>query len=215
MQYADDLDHWLDLMKKENNGGYAKSWLLADRNTGEIVRFELGLKFSAVQRTEDGYYAGFNAPVDPQIRNLECANTGYDDIRTAMGAQHVRLTEVMEQYKDRIDIKNAKKIIADHYDVYLQKNNPGSRTVEGHYELDAMEYWPARLPYAPHGAVDGKVMDSDLAADLSFWGRWGSSSGMAFDAVEYLIQHPQWVHLYGYIKDRPSQPWSLFSAGAE
>ncbi len=154
-------------------------------------------------------------PIDPQIRNLECANTGYDDIRMPAGARRVRLTQLMEQYKGKIDIKNAKKIIADHYDVYLKKTNPGSRTIEGHYELDAFEYWPARLPYAPQGAVDGKVMDSDLAADLSFWARWGSSSGMAFDADEHLIEHPQWDHLEGYLKDRPTQPWALFTAGEE
>ena len=212
MQYADDLDQWVDLMKKENNGGYANSWLLADQNTGEIMRFELGLKFSAVDRTQDGFFVGFNAPTDPQIRNLECANTGYDDIRTPAGARRVRLTQLMEQYRGKIDIKNAKKIIADHYDVYLEKVNPGSRTVEGHYELDAFEYWPARLPYAPQGAVDGKVMDSDLAAGLSFWGRWGNSSGMPFDADEFLIEHPQWDHLDGYLKDRPAQPWALFTA---
>ncbi len=215
MQYADDLDQWVDLMKKENNGGYANSWLLADQNTGEIMRFELGLKFSSVDRTDDGYFVGFNAPTDPQIRNLECAHTGYDDIRTPMGARRVRLTQLMGRYRGKIDVKNAKKIIADHYDVYLQKKNPGSRTVEGHYELDAFEYWPARIPFAPQGAVDGKVMDSDLAADLSFWARWGNSSGMPFDADDFLIEHPQWSHLDGYLKDRPSQPWTVFTAGEQ
>lgn len=213
MQYADDLDQWVELMKKENNGGYANSWLLADLNTGEIMRFELGLKFFNVERATDGYFVGFNAPEDPRIRNLECGNTGYADIRTAAGARRVRLTQLMEKYEGKIDVKNAQKILADHYDVYLQKVNPGSRTVEGHYELDAFEYWPARLPYAPQGAVDGKVMDSDLAADLSFWARWGSSSGMPFDADEYLMEHPQWSHLGDYLKDRPARPWALFRAG--
>jgi hypothetical protein len=215
MQYADTLDQWVELAKKENNGGYANSWLMANVNTGEIMRFELGLKFFNVERTKDGYYVGYNAPVDPRIRNLECANTGYADIRTPMGARRVRLTQLMDKYKGKIDVKNGKKILADHYDVYLQKVNPGSRTVEGHYELDAFEYWPARLPYSPKGAVDGKVMDSDLAADLSFWARWGNSSGMPFDADDFLAEQPQWSHLDGYLKDRPTQPWALFSAGEE
>ncbi len=30
MQYADDLDGFVDLMQKKNNGGYANSWLLGD-----------------------------------------------------------------------------------------------------------------------------------------------------------------------------------------
>ena len=215
MQYADTLDQWVELMKEENNGGYANSWLLADSNTGEIMRFELGLKFSKVDRTKDGYFVGFNAPEDPRIRNLECGNTGYADIRMGSGARRVRLTQLMEQYQGKLDLKNARKVLADHYDVYLKKENPGSRTVDGHYELDAFEYWPARLPYVPQGAVDGKVMTSDLAADLSFWARWGNSSGMPFDADDFLAEHPQWSHLAGYLEDRPTQPWALFTAGEQ
>ncbi len=211
MQYADDLDEFVKLMKKENNGGYANSWLLADANTGEIMCLELGLEYQNVERKTDGYFIGFNAPTDPRIRNLECGNTGYTDIRMPTGARRVRLTQLMKKHHGTIDIEIAQEILADHYDVYLKKeNNPCSRTVEGHYELDAFEYWGARVPYQPAGAVDGKVMDSDMAKDLSFWARWGSSSGMSFDAEEFLAEHIQWSHLEGYLKDRPTQPWTLF-----
>ena len=213
MQYADSLDEFVKLMEKKNNGGYANSWLLADVNSGEIMRFELGLKYHSVDRTKDGYFIGFNAPEDPRIRNLECANTGYNDIRTAVGARRVRLTQLMGEYHGKIDVEAAEKIMADHYDVYLEKENPCSRTVEGHYELDPFEYWPERLPFAPQGAVDGKVIDSDLASQLSFWARWGNSSGMPFDAEKYLAEHIQWDYLDGYLKDRPTQPWTQFTAG--
>ncbi len=214
MQYADNLDEFVKMMEKRNNGGYANSWLLADANTGEIMRLELGLKYQSVERKTDGYFIGFNAPVDPRIRNLECSDVGYCDIRTPMGARRVRLTQLMEEYHGKIDIEVAQEILSDHYDVYLQKeNNPCSRTVEGHYELDRFEYWGARLPYQPAGAVDGKVMDSDLAKNLSFWARWGSSSGMPFDAGAYLAKHIQWNYLDGYLKDRPTQPWTLFETG--
>jgi hypothetical protein len=213
MQYADSLDELVDLMKKRSNGGYANSWLLADAKTEEIMRFELGLKYYNVDRTKDGYYVGFNAPTDPRIRNLECSDTGYTDIRWAMGARRVRLTQLMKEYHGNIDVEAAKAILADHYDVYLKKENPCSRTVDGHYELDAFEYWPSRQPYRPMGAVDGKVVDSNMAKELSFWARWGSSCGMPFDAEKFLAEHIQWSHLEGYLKDRPSQPWNSFSAG--
>jgi len=213
MQYADDLDEFVKMMEKKNNGGYANSWLLADANTGEIMRFELGLKYYNVERKKDGYFIGCNAPVDPRIRNLECSNTGYTDIRMPTGARRVRLTQLMEEHYGEIDVEVAQEVLADHYDVYLQKeNNPCSRTVEGHYELDRFEYWGARLPYQPAGAVDGKVMDSNMAKDFSFWARWGSSSGMAFDAKKFLAEHTQYSHLEGYLKDRPTQPWTLFRA---
>jgi hypothetical protein len=215
MQYANNLDQFVEIMKKQNNGGYANSWLLANANTGEIMRFELGLKYFNVERTKDGYFIGFNAAVDPQIRNLECSYAGYEDIRYPTGARRVRLTELMQKYHGKIDVSVAQKILADHYDVYLKKNNPCSRTIDGHYELDAREYLtlPGRPPFQPMGAVDGKVMDSDLAKGLSFWARWGNSSGLPFDAQTFLAEHIQWSHLEGYLKDRPSQPWGIFKAG--
>jgi len=214
MQYAVNLDEFVEYMQKKNNGGYANSWLLADTNTGEIMLFELGLKYQNVERTKDGYFLGYNAPQDPRIRNLECSDTGYTDIRTAMGARRVRLTQLMEQYQGKIDVQIAQKILSDHYDVYLQKDNhPCSRTIEGHYELDPFKYWAGRPPYRPHGAIDGKVADTDLAKEMSFRARWGSSSGMPFDAEKYFKEHPQWNYLEGYVKDRPTQPWTLFRMG--
>jgi len=216
MQYAGNLDEFVRIMNDRNNGGYANSWLLGDLNTGEIMRFEQGLKFQSVERKKDGYFIGFNAPFDPRIRNLECSDTGFTDIRVSQGARRVRLTQLMEQYQGKIDVEIAKKILADHYDVYLKKINPSSRTVEGHYELDALEYMsrPGRpTPFRPRGAVDGKVTDGDLAKQWKMWARWGNPSGMPFDAGKFLKEHAQWRHLEGYITDRPTRPWTTFSSG--
>ena len=44
MQYAQNIDQWVGIMEQDNNGAYANSWLLGDLNTGEIARFEMGLK---------------------------------------------------------------------------------------------------------------------------------------------------------------------------
>lgn len=133
-----------------------------------------------------------------------------------MGARRVRLTQLMEENHGQIDVEVAEKVLADQYDVYLQQeDHPRARSIEGHYELDAFEYWPARSPYRPQGAVDGKVVDGDLAEKLGFWARWGNSSGMPFDAEAFLAKHIQWSKLDGYLKDRPSQPWTLFQAGEE
>lgn len=215
MQYADNIDRFIERMKKQNNGGYANSWLLGDIKTGEIVRLELGLRFSAVTRKKNGFFVGFNAPIDPRIRNLECSNTGYADIRRHQGARQVRLTQLMRKNYGRIDVELGKEILADHYDVYLKKENPCSRTVDGHYELDPRQYMsdPSRpKPFQPRGTMDGKVMDSDMAEEMSFWARWGNSSGMAFSAREFLAEHIQWEYLKGYLQDRPTRPWSRFTA---
>ena len=122
----------------------------------------------------------------------------------------------MDKYKGKLNVEIAKKIIADHYDVYLLKeDNPCSRTVCSHYDLDPREYMSQEgrpVPFAPHGALDGCVCDSQLASKMSFIGRFGNSCGTKFDAAEYFNKHRQWDNFKPYIKDRPSQPWTEFSS---
>jgi hypothetical protein len=214
MQYADGLDNFVQIMIDQNNGGYANGWLLGDVHSGEIMMFELGLRYHNVERKTDGYFAGYNAPQDPRIRNLECTGIGLTDIRDAIGARRVRMAQLMEQYHGRVDAETGKVIIADHHDVYLKRINPCSRTICSHCELDAMEHQPGRpSPFEPRGAVDGKVTDSDLAGGLGFWARWGNSCGTPFDADRFLAEHPQWNHLKGCLRNRPSRPWTFFKAG--
>ena len=51
-QYASSIDEWCKIMKKENNGGYANSWLLGDVNTNEIARLELSLKYVGFEQRQ-------------------------------------------------------------------------------------------------------------------------------------------------------------------
>ena len=218
MQYGNSLDEYVKMLLDGNSGDYANSWLFADTNTNEILRIELGLKYSNVERTKNGFFIGFNAPYDPQIRNLECENSGFYDIRRHQGARLVRLGELMDKHKGNLNIDIAQKIIADHHDVYLNKENPCSRTVCSHYELDAREYMSQAdrpKPFAPLGAVDGIVCDSKMAKNMSFSARWGSSCGLAFDKKEFCKQHRQWAIFEPYLKDRPSQPWTEFACSKE
>jgi hypothetical protein len=216
IQYADTLDQWTSIMMENNSGGYANGWFLGDINTGEIMQFELGLNYSNITRMKDGYFIGYNEAKDPRIRNLECDDPLHLDIRAPSGARQVRLTQLMREDKGKIDVEVAKAILADHYDVYLKKENPGSRTIDGHYELDprADITIAGRPPYQPKGAVDGKAIDSDLARNMSFQVRWGNSAGMPFDAEEFLNEHIQYEYLRGYLKDRPAEPWTQFTANA-
>lgn len=214
MQYGNNLDDYEKMLLDGNSGDYANSWLFGDTNTNEIMRIELGLKYHNTERTKNGNFIGFNAPYDPRIRNLECANTGFDDIRRHQGARRVRLADLMEEKKGKIDIKAAQDIIADHYDVYLNKENPCSRTCCSHYELDAREYMsdPSRpKPYQPRGALDGNVCDTTMAKAMSFCLRWGNSCGIPFDKKKFCDEHREWAYLEPYLEDRPQQPWTDFS----
>jgi hypothetical protein len=214
MQYGKTLDDYVDMLLDGNSGDYANSWLFGDTKTNEILRLELGLRFHNVERTKNGYFIGFNAPYDPRIRNLECANTGFDDIRRHQGARRVRLDDLMDKWKGKIDIDIAQKILSDHYDVYLHKENPCSRTICSHYEMDAREYMsdPSRpKPYQPRGALDGNVCDTTMAKNMSFCLRWGNSCGTPFDKNKFCDEHREWAYLREYLDDRPHQPWTVFS----
>ena len=214
MQHGNNMDDYVKILLKGNSGDYANSWLFGDIRKNEILRLELGLKYHRVERTTNGVYIGFNAPYDERIRNLECSNTGIYDIRRHQGARHVRLSDLMDEHKGKIDVSVAKEIIADHYDVYLKKENKCSRTVCSHYDLDPREYMSQESrpqPFAPQGAVDGIVCDSAMAKKLSFAGRWGSSCGTAFNVAEYIKKNRQWSVFGPYLRDRPSQPWTDFA----
>lgn len=214
MQYGNTLDEYVEILLNENSGDYANSWLFGDTNTNEIMRLELGLEYHNVERTKNGFFIGFNAPYDTQIRNKECSVTGFYDTRRHQGARKVRLSDLMDEYKGKLNVEIAKKIISDHYDVYTSSENPCSRTVCSHYELDPRKYMsqPNRpVPFAPHGAVDGIVADANLIKKMSFVARWGNSCGTPFIKEEYCKKNRQWENFLPYLKDRLTQEWSEFS----
>ena len=214
MQYAKTLDECTKYLTTNNSGDYANSWLIGDTKTNTIMRIELGLVYVNIEKKTNGYFIGYNAPEDPRIRNLECADTGYDDIRRHQGARRVRLTQFMEQYKGKLDVKLGEEILADHFDVYINRINPSSRTCCGHYELDERAFMsdPSRpKPFQPRGALDGIVCDTTLAKQMSLSARWGTSCGIPFDAKAFFLQHIQWRDQEPYVKNRPYQPWTIFS----
>ncbi len=214
VQYSKTLDDVVKHLTHNNSGDYANSWLVGDTKTNTIMRIELGLEYVNVEKKKDGYFIGFNAPYDPRIRNLECSNTGFDDLRRHQGARKVRLEQLMEEHKGKITLVVGQEIMADHYDVYLNKINPSSRTCCSHYELDDRAFLsdPTRpKPYQPRGAVDGIVCDTTLAKKMAFSARWGSSCGIPFDKTEFCKRNIIWKDQEPYLHDRLQQPWTEFS----
>ena len=118
----------------------------------------------------------------------------------------------MKIYYGKIDTEIAKQVLADHYDVYLKKEKPTSRTICGHWELDDGSVPGSHPPYYPGGAIDGKVVSSEMAKNWQFWAKWGSSCDIGFNSDKFLERHIQYDWLKGYLKDLPVQPWTLFSA---
>lgn len=214
IQYSNNFDDCIKFLKDGNGGDYANTWFFGDIKTNTIMSVELGLEYININKKKNGYFIGYNAPIDPQIRNLECINTGYNDIRRHQGARRVRLTQLMEENKGKLDVIIGQKILADHYDVYLNKINPCSRTCCSHYELDDRAFMSQvgrPLPYQPRGALDGIVCDSKLAKNIGLIARWGTSCGTPFNANEFCKRNIQWAEQKPYLIDRPHQPWTEFT----
>ncbi len=66
MQYSESIDDFARIMKDGNNGGYANTWLVADRKTNEIGRLELGLKTSRLTARRMGT---LSVRISPLIRS--------------------------------------------------------------------------------------------------------------------------------------------------
>ncbi len=210
MQYAEDIDQWVTIMNDGNNGGYANAWLLGDIQTNEVARFEQGLKFTSFTKTQDGYFTGYNAAVDQRICKEECGGIGAEDPASYRGARRIRWEQLIEENYGKIDVPAAMRMIADHFDSFIDEESPSRRTICGHFELDPQS--PLE-PFFPGGAIDGKVVTSQLAEKLGFWARWGSSCGREFIASDFLTANPRYSWLEGLLTDLETEPWTFFCAG--
>lgn len=210
-QDASSIEEWCEIMKHGNNGGYANAWLLGDIKTNEIARLELGLKYIGYEKKKEGYFIGSNVAENLNILRLE-TSSDETNIKYSSVARRVRWKQLMQKYAGRIDLKRAKSFEADHYDSYLKKNNPGGRSLCGHWETDGQPFGPSE-PFSPEGTLDGKVVDATMAREMSFSARWGAACGMAFSGTKFLEEHPQFDWLKGLLPDRPTQPWTVFKSG--
>jgi hypothetical protein len=215
IQYGNNIDEFVSILNKDNNGGLAASWLIGDANTNEIAKFEQGYYYQDLEKKKDGYFYGCNVSFEPQIRNLECSDTGFSDIRKQTGARRVRLAQVIEKNYGNIDVRITKKIIADHFDVYSEKNFPSGTTICAHSDNDPKKYMSSQTsvfpdPYMPGGAVDAKITTSKLAKQMKLIAIFGRPCGIAFDARKFLKKHPQWKWQEDCLNDRKSQSWSIF-----
>ena len=215
LQYSNSIDDYVRIMLQSNNGGYANDWLLADRKTGEVARFELGLKNHRVWRTKDGYFVGSNFPSDPKLIKEE---TTYDpnDASSSMNARHARWDQLMQQNKGQIDAALAQKFLADHFDSFQKKEEANERTLCGHAETSprGIKEWEWS-PFYPGGAVQAKAADAKMANgnQMSFVARAGHPCGADFIKADFLKQHPEYNWQSPVLTDMKAGPWSEFHSG--
>jgi hypothetical protein len=211
MQYADSIDAYTRIISDGNNGGYANDWLLGDRKTGEIARFELGLKHHKLWRSMDGYFAGANFPSDSALIRDE-TDFNPKDAAYSPNARQVRWDQLLNANRGKIDTEMAEGFLGDHFDTFTKKDSPDLRTLCGHGEMSP-DATADNLPYQPFGAVTGHVMDSAMAQRMSFTARVGHPCGIRFGAAKFLEEHTAFAWMSPVLGDLEAGPWSGFSIG--
>jgi len=214
MQYATSIDEYAAIMREGDNGGYANSWLVGDRKTGEIAYLELGLKHTPLTKKKDGYFVSSNFAADPELVRDDTPGFNPNDSESSMNARHIRAEEFVKEHYGKLDTTLAEAYLSDHYDSYEHKVDAGKRSLCGHEDTSPVgeKVWDDP-PFDPGGAVTGKVMDSDLAAKLSFIGRAGHPCGEDFLAAPFLAAHPEFAWEKPILHDMKAGPWTTFIAG--
>jgi hypothetical protein len=206
MQYGETLDDYVEILSKNNSGDYACSWLLGDLNSNEIMLFELGLKYKHVDRKKNGVFYGMNSAMDKKLREKETYDIDHYNTSTSVGARNYRLNELLnKKYYGKINMENSKTVLADHYDVHMNKNIMNGRSICKHMELDKEHC--ALLPYALFGCTDGKVVNRELAKNMSFFARFGSACGREFSIKKHIKEHPEFSYWKGLITDFKKEKW--------
>jgi hypothetical protein len=211
MQYSNSIDDYARIMRDGNTGGYANTWLIADRKNNEIASLELGLKNVTLQRTMDGYFVGSNFPSSPK---LVAEETDFDvnDRSRSENARHQRWLTLMELNKGKIDVAAGERFLGDHFDSYENKVAPSERTLCGHIELSPRGMGTWQAPYAPAGAVQNKITDGTAAGKMTMFADLGHACGMNFKAQEHLAKHGEFGWMREILRDMPSRGWAKFKA---
>jgi hypothetical protein len=212
MQYAASIDDFDRIMREGNNGGYANAWLVADTNTGEIARLELGLKNVTLERTKDGYFAGANFPVNPKLAAEETTfKTG--DPSLSANARRVRAEAMLKDNQGKIDVAFGKRYLSDHYDAYEKRENaPSERSLCGHVDLSPRgmgDWFPA---WGPAGTVQSKVADATMAKRMALEAAMGHPCGTTYLAAPHLAKHPEHAWAKPLMRDLVAFPWTRFEA---
>jgi hypothetical protein len=214
LQYANNIDDYVRIIKEGNNGGYANDWLIGDRKTGEIAYLELGLKNTPLWRTKDGYFVSSNFARDPKVISEETPTFNAKDASSSPNARHARWEQIMKQSKGKIDVTMAEQFLSDHVDSFEKKEQANERSLCGHVDASSRGVkewgWDA---YNPGGAVQGKATDSAMTAKMSFVARAGHPCGADFVAAEFLEKPPEFSWQKPLLRDMKAGPWTVFTAG--
>ncbi len=182
LQYADNIDGLVAILRDGNNGLYTNEWLMADIKTNEIAMFELGTHKDKLYRSSknewyggtEGFYWGCNNTKDLDVRLETLAST---DGRPANVVFHPSDRDKLWQ---RLYREHRGKIDAD---------------------FGRLAFTTA--PIAAYHSLDAKVTTTALAGELKTWALFGPPLGRTWQpSPEERKNYPEIRPLY-------SNPWTI------
>ncbi len=185
LQYADNIDKAVEILKEGNNGLYTNEWLLGDTKTNEIAMFELGTHKSKLYRSgknewyggTEGFYWGCNNTKDLQVR-LETIASVEGRPAAAVFRPSMRdkkWLELYDRHKGKIDVEFGK----------LAFTTP---------------------PLAAYHSADAKFTTSGLAGELKTWALFGPPLGRTWKPTFHERQQ------FPEVQPLVSNPWTILSA---
>jgi len=188
IQYSESLDDVARIFAAGNNGGYANTWLMADANTQEIGKLELGLRNVIFSRCRDGYYFGANFPEDPKLMVEEAP--GY---RGSSEGRKKRWREHLDGDKGKVSAEIAKAYLGDSYDEDTHQNDGHGGALCGKGGMG--------------GAINAKVLTADMAHRMQFWARMGVPDG----TVLTFANMPEAKRLLPILHDVQPNDWVVIA----
>ena len=214
MQYATTIDEYAAIMREGNNGGYANSWMVGDRKTGEIAYLELGLHHTPLTKKKDGYFVSANFTVDPLVIRDDTPGFNPNNMSSSMNARRVTGEAFVKKHRGQLDTALAEAYLSDHWDSFEKKEDADQRSLCGHEETSPIgePVW-GNPPYAPSGAVTGEVTDAAMAEKMSMIVRAGHPCGADFIAAPFFAAHPEFDWQKPILHDMKAGPWTQFTSG--
>jgi hypothetical protein len=180
LQYAENIDKAVEILKSANNGLYTNEWLLADVKTNEIAMLELGTHKSRLRRSSknewfagtEGFYWGCNNTKDLQVRmeTVPSVNDRPHNVVWRPSNRDQKWLELYQRHKGKIDADFGR----------LAFTTP---------------------PLASYHSLDAKYTTSDMAKDLKTWAIFGPPLGKTWQPTE------DERHKYTEIRPLVSNPW--------
>ena len=215
MQYATSIDEYAAIMRKGNNGGYANSWLVGDRKTGEIAYLELGLHHTPLTKKKDGYFVSSNFSADPLVIRDDTPGFNPKNMSSSMNARHVTAEAFMKKHYGQLDTALAEAYLSDHWDSFEKKDDAGPAE-----SVRARGDEPDRRAGVGESAVCSERSGDRQGGRLRHWrqkmsfiGRAGHPCGEDFIAAPFFAAHPEFDWEKPILHDMKAGPWTEFTSG--